>query len=99
MAAETSQPPTTKAILYGGHDSTIANILNALNVWQPQFPDYGITVLFELFKDKITNNYGVQVREKNDYCFVFANGCDFVVSGVPAKFNAKSPVFADNPWL
>lgn len=72
MAAGTLQPPTAKTFLYGGHDSTIANILSAFNVWQPQFPDYGVTVLFELFKDKITNNYGVQVS--NNYLFVNKNG-------------------------
>lgn len=30
-----------KIFLYAGHDSSVTNILAALNVWTEQFPDYG----------------------------------------------------------
>lgn len=63
MAEGKLKPSERKAFLYGGHDSTIANLLSALNVWEPQVPDYGITVIFEFSRDIITNNYGVQVRK------------------------------------
>lgn len=64
MAEGTINPRDRKAYLYGGHDSTITNLLRTLNVWEPQFPGYAITVLFELYKDTITNRYGVQVSQK-----------------------------------
>lgn len=49
------------AFLYGGHDSTIVNIMRALDVWDPQIPTYGITILFELARDFETGQYGVEV--------------------------------------
>jgi prostatic aicd phosphatase len=61
----TIEPAQRKAFLYAGHDSTIVNILSALKVWDPQMPDYGITVLLELSRDKITNEYGVEVFLRN----------------------------------
>jgi hypothetical protein len=61
----TIEPAQRKAFLYAGHDSTIVNILSALKVWDPQMPDYGITVLLELSRDKITNEYGVDVFLRN----------------------------------
>lgn len=56
-------PKNRKAFLYGGHDSTIANLLSALNVFDPQVPGYGISILLEFSKDKITNNYGLEVNQ------------------------------------
>lgn len=50
-----------KISLYTGHDSTIVNILAALGVWEKQEPGYAITGLFELLKDKRTNEVGVQL--------------------------------------
>lgn len=50
-----------KISLYTGHDSTIVNILYALGVWEKQEPGYAITGLFELLKDKRTNEVGVQL--------------------------------------
>lgn len=55
-------PKHRKAFLYGGHDSTISNLLSALKIWDPQIPDYGITVLFEFSRDRISNEFGVQVK-------------------------------------
>lgn len=61
----TLKPSQRKAYLYGGHDSTIANILSTLKVWDPQIPEYGITILLELSKDRITNEYGLEVFLRN----------------------------------
>lgn len=55
------KPNGQKAFLYGGHDSTIVNIMRALDVWDPQLPDYAITVLLEFSKDTVSNVYGVEV--------------------------------------
>ncbi|XP_044261275.1 venom acid phosphatase Acph-1-like [Tribolium madens] len=58
-------PAQRKAYLYGGHDSTITNLLSALGVWDPQIPDYGIMVLLELSQDRITRNFGVEIFLRN----------------------------------
>lgn len=54
-----------KLFLYAGHDSTITNLLRALNVWEQQLPDYGITIMLELLKNRKTNEYGVQIYLRN----------------------------------
>ena len=61
----TIEPKDRKAFLYAGHDSTIANLLSALKVFDPQVPGYGAAILLELSRDKITKQYGVEVL----YCF------------------------------
>ncbi|KAG5883754.1 hypothetical protein JTB14_023176 [Gonioctena quinquepunctata] len=63
-AEGTIKPEKRKAFLYGGHDSTIVNILRTLRVWDEQFPVYAITILFELYKDT-SNNYGVEIYLRN----------------------------------
>lgn len=55
----------TKIFLYAGHDSTVTNILSAFNVWDPQFPGYGITALFEFSQHKKTGEYGVEIFLRN----------------------------------
>lgn len=55
----------TKIFLYAGHDSTVTNILSAFNVWDPQFPDYGITALFELSQNIKSGEYGVEIFLRN----------------------------------
>lgn len=54
----------SKIQLFAGHDSTVTNILSAFNVWTEQFPDYGITTLLEFYKNKKTDEYGVQILLK-----------------------------------
>ncbi|RZB39347.1 venom acid phosphatase Acph-1 [Asbolus verrucosus] len=61
----TIEPAERKAFLYGGHDSTIANILSTLKVWDPQVPVYGIMILLEFSRDKITNSHGLEVFLRN----------------------------------
>jgi prostatic aicd phosphatase len=55
----------TKIFLYGGHDSSVTNILSAFNVWEKQFPDYAITAMFELSKHKQSGEYGVEIFLRN----------------------------------
>lgn len=57
----TIKPKDLKISLYTGHDSTVVNILSALNVWTQQEPVYGIMALFELVRDKATNVVGAQI--------------------------------------
>ncbi|CAG9815088.1 unnamed protein product [Phaedon cochleariae] len=64
-AAGTIKPSARKAILYGGHDATIVNLLSTLKVWDEQFPDYAITILFELYKDNASNEYGIEIFLRN----------------------------------
>ncbi|CAO1354775.1 unnamed protein product [Diamesa hyperborea] len=60
-----AQKLKTKIFLYAGHDSTITNILSAFNVWEQQFPDYGITAMLELSQHKKTNEYGIEIFLRN----------------------------------
>lgn len=53
----------TKIFLYAGHDSTVTNILSAMNVWPKQLPDYGITAILEMSEQNST--FGVEVFLKN----------------------------------
>lgn len=55
----------TKVFLYAGHDSTVTNILSAFNVWQKQFPNYGITTMLEFSKHKETGEFGVEIFLRN----------------------------------
>ncbi|XP_018561726.1 prostatic acid phosphatase-like isoform X2 [Anoplophora glabripennis] len=61
----TISPSIRKAFLYGGHDSTISNIMSTLKIWDPQIPGYGVTILFELWKDLATDKYGVEIYLRN----------------------------------
>lgn len=54
-----------KAFLYGGHDSTVTNLLSALKVWDPQIPGYGITTMFELSRDMESGEIGIEVGYLN----------------------------------
>lgn len=40
--------PNRTMYMYSAHDTTIANILNALNVFDNHFPPYASTILVEL---------------------------------------------------
>ncbi|XP_017776619.1 PREDICTED: lysosomal acid phosphatase-like isoform X2 [Nicrophorus vespilloides] len=55
----------TKAFVYGGHDTTISNLLSTLKIFDPQVPNYGMAVIFELLFDHETNTYGLEIFVKN----------------------------------
>lgn len=58
-----------KLFLYAGHDATVTNILSAFNVWEQQFPDYGVTAILEMSQHKETKEFGIEVsRTLNDVC-------------------------------
>lgn len=61
----TLKPKALKINLYTGHDSSVVNALAGLNVWPRQFPTYGIMAIFELVRDKKTNQAGVQLYLRN----------------------------------
>lgn len=54
-------PGTKKIYIYAGHDFTVVNLLSAFNVWRPQFPDYAIMGVFELYENSKTGAHSVQV--------------------------------------
>nr|CAH7742768.1 unnamed protein product [Callosobruchus chinensis] len=64
-ATGTLAPKERKAYLYGGHDSTIVNIMRSLKIWDTQFPRYGIMILFELLKDEKSGEYGIEIYLRN----------------------------------
>ncbi|KAJ1528663.1 hypothetical protein ONE63_007057 [Megalurothrips usitatus] len=55
--------PDRKMFIYSAHDTTIANILSTLGVFQPHCPPYAATVLAELYK--IKDLYYVAIVYKN----------------------------------
>lgn len=48
-----------KMFLYVAHDSTIVNLLMALNLWESQVPQYNTMIIFELHK--LRGDYAVKV--------------------------------------
>lgn len=52
--------PNRKAWIYSAHDTTVANILKGLNVFEIHSPPYSSLVLIELKKRE--NQYFVEVR-------------------------------------
>lgn len=61
-ATEKKKQP--KIFVYGGHDASVVNILSAFNVWKPQFPDYAIMGVFELYENTATKEWSVQILSK-----------------------------------
>ncbi|XP_031620487.1 prostatic acid phosphatase-like isoform X2 [Contarinia nasturtii] len=57
----TLKPKDLKISLYTGHDSSVVNVLSGFNVWEKQFPVYGIMAIFELVRDKKSGEVGVQM--------------------------------------
>lgn len=56
-----------KMFIYSGHDTTVLGALGACNVWNPSdFPEYGMTAVFELRQNKQTGEYGVQVYVRKE---------------------------------
>lgn len=49
--------------MYAGHDSTVANFLMALKVWDQQIPTYNIMALVELHLENSV--YGLKVRDRH----------------------------------
>lgn len=47
--------------LYSAHDVTVVNILSALNMWKQQLPGPAIMTVFELVRDKETQEIGVEI--------------------------------------
>jgi len=54
-----------KVLMFSGHDTTIATILNTLGVFEYHCPPYTSTVLFELHKNLSTNSFYVNMFYKN----------------------------------
>ncbi|KAJ9598464.1 hypothetical protein L9F63_010860, partial [Diploptera punctata] len=68
-----------KMAVYSAHDSTIANVLMALDVFDPQSPPYRSAVLIELLKDE-DNSFFVTINYRNsttrDPYLLTLPGCD-----------------------
>jgi len=62
-------PARSKMFMYADHDSTISNLLSAMNVWDPQFPEYGIVILVEMHRNK-TGQHGTKVTELTTTTFI-----------------------------
>lgn len=60
IAAQNSiNAPPTKIYLYSGHESNIAALLHAFNVYEPHVPEYSSAIILELHQ--IGTEYYVKV--------------------------------------
>ncbi|CAL1677642.1 unnamed protein product [Lasius platythorax] len=50
IAAKNPNPPDTKIYLYSGHESNIATMLHAFNLYKPHVPEYSSAVILELLQ-------------------------------------------------
>lgn len=64
-ATNNLKPADRKFFLYGGHDTTISNLLSALKVFDPQVPNYAIAIIMELKEDKKTGQHGIEISLRN----------------------------------
>lgn len=64
-AEGTLKPKDRKMFMYTGHDSSMVNIAQALQVWEKQLPVYAIMLLVELYQDDTTKEFGVEFYLKN----------------------------------
>nr|CAD7408913.1 unnamed protein product [Timema cristinae] len=56
--------PNRKMFVYSGHDTTVANFLNTLGVFDPQCPPYDALVLIEL-RQNSAGKYFVSVKQQS----------------------------------
>lgn len=64
-SSNTLKPAGRKMYIYNGHDSTVVNVMQALQIWKRQLPRYSSMTLFELHKNKDTGKYYVEVIIKD----------------------------------
>ncbi|KAH0944673.1 hypothetical protein HN011_009464 [Eciton burchellii] len=50
IAAQNLNPPNAKIYLYSGHETNIASLLHAFNVYKPHVPEYSSAVILELYQ-------------------------------------------------
>uniref|UniRef100_A0A1I8NE22 Histidine phosphatase superfamily (Branch 2) n=1 Tax=Musca domestica TaxID=7370 RepID=A0A1I8NE22_MUSDO len=80
-SSNTLKPAGRKMYIYNGHDSTVVNIMQALQIWKRQLPRYSSMTLFELHKNKDTGKYYVEIYFRNNpketALPLTVPGCDF----------------------
>ncbi|KAI9478618.1 MAG: histidine phosphatase superfamily [Benjaminiella poitrasii] len=59
---DNAQEEKLKLAIYSGHDTTVAPLLIILNAFDDRWPPFGSAILFELFKQKETNEHFVRVK-------------------------------------
>lgn len=79
MKSHVEGKPQPKMWMYSAHDSTIANLLNTLQVFELQNPPYSSAVLMELRADS-SGNHHVYVSINMMICLnnVHTHGLTFV---------------------
>jgi len=60
LAVQNASRSNTKIYLYSGHETNIATLLYAFNVYKPHVPEYSSAVILELLQQN--NEYYVKVR-------------------------------------
>ncbi|XP_023932984.1 prostatic acid phosphatase isoform X1 [Lingula anatina] len=65
ISAGPSNTSVPKMFMYSGHDSTVAPLLAAMNVFNNVSPPYAACVIVELHQDPVTGGHWVQVLYRN----------------------------------
>ncbi|KAJ5076752.1 lysophosphatidic acid phosphatase type 6 [Anaeramoeba ignava] len=63
-----------KWMLYSGHDTTLAPLLQSYNVYDNTVPDYSSYVIFELYQDDQTSTYYIKLSYNNEDLII--PGCE-----------------------
>lgn len=71
------KPDTKKILMYSGHDVTIGNVLNSLNIFSYHCPPYASTILFELRQKNGTNYVNIFYKNGTEPQRMTLPGCEF----------------------
>ncbi|XP_073992427.1 venom acid phosphatase Acph-1 [Rhodnius prolixus] len=90
-------PEGRKLYVYAGHDSTVVNLLSALNVWEKQIPVYNILAIMELHQ--VEDKFGVKVFIRNSTERLYelrVPGCDDYPCPLTELTKLSADVLPDN---
>lgn len=73
-----SNSTSIKALIFSGHDTTIANVLNAMGSFEYHSPPYASTILFELRKTSAGHSYiNIFYKNTTEAREISLKTCDF----------------------
>jgi len=85
LTARNSSASNTKIYLYSGHESNIATLLHAFNVYKPHVPEYSSAVILELLENN--KQYYVKVSVLSSSIQSIS---EIIISSKGGNFSLKS---------
>ncbi|XP_013179615.1 PREDICTED: venom acid phosphatase Acph-1-like [Papilio xuthus] len=79
--------------IYSGDDSTIGNVLNALNLFDGQCPLTTATIIMELLYDNSTNDFYVRILYRSNKDMVEPFAIDIPHCGTPCGFRNFTQIY------